>query len=349
MKDANPPIDQSFNYKNFTYLLKGGNHEVNVDPVREEPQTVFKYYYNNDNSVNALTNNYLFATHPFSFNDSIDSSELLLNLQNITKERYGGLFQRLMKPEALKDFDFDVIFPQDQQNSFQHIRRFIYEYFTRQVGLISLTTQPLNILMWSHYSSESGFIIELDKQCLIDNLRQNNKDINNWCFRPIQYVDELESINMFQEGFKTPDLSFLYMTNVKRREWEYEDEWRLAIYKNDMSVPFSFLNIGSTNYDGTQERKIFYSKDCIQSLVVGKHFFNGKNCSKVTGDLIFTISNEKFKSLVQHIYENYNEKIFMSGELEKGSKFGRSISRITLKKIADDQFQLVDLKDIYTL
>lgn len=342
-------MDQSFKYKNFTYLLEGGNHKVVVNPIKEEPETVFKYYYNNDNSINAITNNYLFATHPFSFNDSIDSSELLLNLEKITKERYIGIFKRVVKPEMFEKFDFDTIFPEDQKNSFQSAKRFIYEYFTRKVGLISLTTQPLNILMWSHYSSESGFIIEFNRKYLIDNLRQHNKDINNYCFRPIQYVEELESIDMFQENFHTPDISFLYMTNVKRKEWEYEDEWRLAVYKNDMGVPFSFLTIGADNYAGSQERKIYYSKDCIESIVLGKHFFNGNNCSIVTEELIFTLCNDKFKSLVNHLYEYHNDKIFMSGEVEKNSKFGRSITRIELIKVSDDKFKLVDHKEIYTV
>lgn len=342
-------MNQSFEYKDFTYLLENGNHNVIVNPIREEPESVFKYYYNNENSIDALTKNYLFATHPLSFNDSIDSSELLLNLENITEERYIGIFKRLLKPEILKEYDFKTIFPEDQKNSFMVARKFIYEYFTRQVGLISFTTQPLNILMWSHYSSESGFIVELDKKCLINNLRQHNEDINNYCFRPVQYVKELESIDMFQESFKTPDLSFLYMTNVKRNEWEYEDEWRLAIYKNDMGVPFSFLNIGTENYAGSQERKIYYSHDCVKSIVLGKHFFNGKNCSAVSQDLIFNICDEKFKSLVQNIYKNYNDKIFMSGEVQKDSKFGRSVSRIEFIKISDERFQLVNLKEIYTL
>ena len=60
-------MDQTYTYKNFTYKLEGGNHVVVTDPVREEPETIFKYYYNNDNSLDALTKCYLFATHPFSF------------------------------------------------------------------------------------------------------------------------------------------------------------------------------------------------------------------------------------------------------------------------------------------
>ncbi len=342
-------MDQTFTYKNFTYKLEGGNHEVVTDPIRDEPETIFKYYYNNDNSLDALTKCYLFATHPFSFNDSIDSSELLLNLENISKERYIGIFKRILKPEAFEEYDFDKLYVDEENNSFYFARKFLYEFFTRQVGLISLTTQPLNILMWSHYSSESGFIIELDKKCLINNLRQHNHDINNYCFRPVQYVEELESIDMFQVGFKTPDISFLYMTNVKRKEWEYEDEWRLAVYKNDMGIPLSFLNPGTDNYEGTQERKIYYSKDCVKSIVVGKHFFNGKNCSKVDEDLVFTISDAKFLELVNYLIENHNDKLYMSGEVEKDAKFGRSVSRIEISKISDDKFKVIDHQEIYTL
>lgn len=341
--------DQVFKYKNFTYLLEAGNHKVITDPIKEEPETIFKYYYNNDNSLDAFIKSYLFATHPFSFNDSIDSSELLLNLENISIERYIGMFKRLMIPKVFSKYDFEQLFPDDRKNSFSFARKYFYEFFTRQVGLISLTTQPLNILMWSHYSSESGFIIELDKKCLISNLKQLNHDINNYCFRPIQYVEELESLDMFQDAFNTPDLSFLYMTNVKRKEWEYEDEWRLAIYKNDMGIPFSFLYPGIENYKGSQDRKIYYSKECIKSIVLGKHFFNGKNCSKVDDNLSYTLSDNKFLDIVNYLFENHNDKIFISGEIEKDTKFGRSVSRIELSKISENKFKLIDLKEIYTL
>jgi hypothetical protein len=39
----------------------------------------------------------------------------------------------------------------------------------------------------------------------------------------------------------------------------------------------------------------------------------------------------------------------MSGEVEKESKFGRSVTRIELIKISDDKFKLLDLKEIYTV
>lgn len=341
-------MNQSYQYKNFSYLLKDGNHEVVTDPITNEPETVFKYYSSSENGIDALTNSYLFATHPYSFNDSIDSSELLLNFENITFERYVGLYKKLLIPEEFDKYDFNKLFPEDKANSFAMIRKFFYEYFSRKLGLISLTTQPLNILMWSHYSSESGFIIELDKNCLIQNLRKHNAEIKNFCFRPVQYVDELESIDMFQDGFTTPDVSFLYMTTVKRIEWKYEDEWRLTVYKTDMGIPFGYLNPGTKDYEGTENRIVFYSRECIKSIFLGKHFINGKNCSAINLDQSFTVSNDKFIELINHLYENHNDKLFMSGEIEKDTRFGRSVGKIKIEKINNTTFKIIDLKEGYS-
>lgn len=341
-------MDQSFKYKNFTYSLVGGNHEVVCNPKRSEPESVYKYYSTTKNGMDAFTNTYLFATHPYSFNDSIDSSELLLSFQNISFERYKSFHDRLISKEELKKFDLIKMFNDDKTKGFSGIRNFFYEYFSRKFGLISLTTEPLNILMWSHYSSESGFIIELDRKILIENLLRLNKDAKNYCFRPVQYVEELENIDMFQDTFVTPDLSFLYMTNVKRKEWEYEDEWRLTVYKTDMGIPFRYLRPGKEDYEGSQDRKVFYSNECVKSIVLGKYFINGKNCSKINSDLSFIISDENFLEFINHLYKHHNDKLFMSGEIEKGTRFGRSVGKIKILKITNTTFKLIDLEEVYS-
>lgn len=329
---------QEYKYKNFTYLLDGQNQEVITD--FEQPNSLYKYYYNNNNNIDAIKNGYLFATHPYKFNDSIDSSELLINFENITLERYIGFYKRFLPNEEFLKYDFDKLFTSDKANSFSSIRLFFYEYFSRKFGLISLTTQPTNILMWSHYSSESGFIIELDKKCLINNLRKHTPDIKNYCFRPVQYVKELESIDMFKEGFTSPDVPFLYMTTVKRKEWEYEEEWRLTVFKTDMGIPYGDFSPGTNDYVGTEERKVYYSKDCIKSIVLGKHFFNGKNCSKINPDLSYEIRDENFLTLVNYLFESQNDKLHISGELQKDTKFGRSIDKIEILKLNELTFKI---------
>ena len=339
-------MNQEYKYKNFIYKLENGNHLVLHD--KKEPETFFKYYSIDDYKIDALIKNYLYTTHPYSFNDSIDSSELLVDFSKITIEKYKSIYQQLIRKEELDKYDLDKGFQVDKSDDFKNIKSFVYQYFTRQIGLISLTTEPLNILMWSHYATESGFVIELDKKSLFEKMKELNPDIPNFCLRPIQYVEKLEKIDMFGDEFKTPDIPlFLYMTSVKRKEWKYEDEWRLSIYKKDMGLPWSYLNPGNVDYKGKNDRKLYYSSDAIKSIIIGKYFFNGNNTNKVNSDNSFELKSTIFLDFVNHIYEKYNDRLFMSGELEKGNEFGRSVGRIELEKIDCKTFKVHEKPEVF--
>jgi hypothetical protein len=159
-------------------------------------------------------------------------------------------------------------------------------------------------------------------------------------------VNELERIDMFQESFTTPDLSFLYLTNVKRSEWSYEEEWRLSIYKTNMGIPYKYMNPGFEDYEGRENRKAHYPPECLKSIVLGKYFFNGNNCSKVFEDRSFLVSDQDFLELTDYLIENLNDKIYLSGELQKGGKFGRDISKIRLHKIAKNRILIEELEKV---
>jgi len=339
---------QEFEYENFKYILdENNNHIVETNPKMENPESIFKYYAFSENNVDALKKGYLYATHPFLFNDSIDSSELILDFKNLTLERFIGFYKRFLIPEEFAKYDFPKKYEEDKVKNFYNMRNFFYTTFSRNLGLISLTTKPFNILMWSHYTNEKGFAIELQTKGFLEDLKKNNLDLNNYCFRPVQYVKDVEFIDMFNNKFSTPDVPFLYMTTVKREEWKYEDEWRLSVYKNDMGIPFSTLFPGSQNYEGKNERKLFYDKSIIKSISLGKHFFNGKNCSKVNSDVSFEISDGDFLDFVNFLYENHNDKLLMSGEYESDTKLKRSLGKFQLEKINENTFKIIDSEGVY--
>lgn len=339
---------QEFNYENFKYILdENNNHIVETEPKMENPESIFKYYAFSKNSIDALKNGYFYATHPFLFNDSIDSSELILDFKNLSFDRFVGFYKRFLTPQEFAKYDYAKLYDEDKVKNFYEMRNFFYTTFSRNLGLISLTTQPFNILMWSHYTDEKGFVVELQTKEFLEDLKKNNPDLNNYCFRPVQYVKDIEFIDMFSENFSTPDVPFLYMTTVKREEWKYENEWRLSVYKNNMGIPFSTLYPGSQNYEGTNERKLFYNKNIIKSISLGKHFFNGKNCSKINNDTSFEISDTIFLDLVNFLYENHNDKLLMSGEYEFETKLKRSLGRIQLEKINNNTFKIIDTEEIY--
>lgn len=350
-------MKQQFTYKDFTYLLdENDNHKVVTDPIRNEPCEVYKYYSISENSIKALQNLSLYATHPFLFNDSIDSSELILDFKNISKERYIDFYKRIIIPEEFAKYDFDKNFEDDKRQNFFNIRNFVFTHFSRNIGIISLTTIPFNILMWSHYTNETGFVLELNTKKLIANFKSENPDVNNYCFRPIQYVEQIEFINMFSNNFSTPDIPLLYITNVKRNEWKYEDEWRLSVYKNDMGIPFSKYYPQTKDFPGTNNRFFKYSFETIESISLGKHFFNGKNCESVADGNVLKLYNREdnnnkkndllFIELVNHLVEKHNDRLYMSGEFEEGNVLKRSLGKIALEKLSENTFKLVDLNQI---
>lgn len=333
-----------FEYKNFTYYLDGGNHKVITAPPTTMPPTIYKYYGNINHNFEAVQQSYLYLNHPFEFNDSIDSSELLLDFSNINFMKFHRFYERFPDVELnIKD-----LFERDKKNRFKEIRTYFYLESSKKFGLVSLTTNPLNVLMWSHYSSEDGFMIELDGKKLLENLIPTNKDCKNYCFRPVQYVKQLESIDVFQGNFKSPDIPFLYMTNVKRKEWDYEEEWRLSVYKTDMEVPLDKMRPGFKKHPGSEPRKAYYPEDCLERIVLGKYFFNGENCSAINSDGYYKMKPDKTRDFVNYLYEKHNDRLYMSGELQANKNFNRSVSKIKLHKKNENTFSIEELNEVFS-
>lgn len=346
-------INQEYQYKDFLYKIEDCKHIVEHN--QQVPKFVYKYYGVNNYTIDALVNNYLYTSHPFQFNDSIDSSELLLDFSRITKERHINMYKRFLKPEEFTKHNWEKCFEIDKEQGFKEIKAFAYRMFSRNMGLISLTTSPLNILMWSHYATERGFAIELDIQSCINEIKNKNSDITESCFRPMQYVDKLESIDMFHDNFSTPDIPYyLYMTTVKGDEWKYENEWRLSIYKEDMSIPFSSLELDLGDYDGKNNRRMLYDKKHIKNIILGKYFFNGQNCEKLDKDHFFQLKHKQcnedvdYIQFVNYLYENHNDHLYMSGELEQGSEFRRSVTQIKLERKTQNTFKINFFDKIYS-
>lgn len=122
--------------------------------------------------------------------------------------------------------------------------------FSRNYGVLSLTRQPLNPLMWSHYGDEhQGVVIGIDvdmagfsdkESCVIPS--QYGEVIYSatkpHCNLPIIDTDELMSIGngieFNSDAFNLVKRAFLY----KSLEWGYEEEVRVV--KDISDLPFSY-------------------------------------------------------------------------------------------------------------
>ena len=216
-----------FEYKGFTYSSDDSIYSIlgDKESIRgksSEPPKLYKYYSYNNFSIDALRNQYLYASHPYQFNDSMDSSWALLDFKNITKEKYIRLLENCLNTKTKEDVD--KLFSYDKEQNFEYIRLLFYITISRTTGFVSLSSSFINNLMWGHYSKETGFVVELDMEILKDNIRILNNDIKNFSLTPIQYVDKLETIDMLREEFKSPFLPFLLATNIKQNNWAYENE-----------------------------------------------------------------------------------------------------------------------------
>ena len=351
-----------FEYKGFTYSSDDSIYSIlgDKESIRgksSEPPKLYKYYSYNNFSIDALRNQYLYASHPYQFNDSMDSSWALLDFKNITKEKYIRLLENCLNTKTKEDVD--KLFSYDKEQNFEYIRLLFYITISRTTGFVSLSSSFINNLMWGHYSKETGFVVELDMEILKDNIRILNNDIKNFSLTPIQYVDKLETIDMLREEFKSPFLPFLLATNIKQNNWAYENEWRLRIHKESMDTPKdlslaikNFLEITyqiedvKIDFPFKSDRKVYYPKEAIKGILLGKNFLlQDKYCKKIrynNGTILFFKEEEKeFIEFVNFLVDNFSNKLFHSSEYynDDGSLERRLVS-INLEKVDYYTFKL---------
>jgi len=95
----------------------------------------------------------------------------------------------------------------------------LYDDSAAAIGIVSLSEEPLDLLMWSHYSSgHTGFVLEFDTA--------------HDFFGPPAKPTEIEGLHQIKYSKKRPIVPHgkgLEISHVltKSKEWAYEKEWRL--------------------------------------------------------------------------------------------------------------------------
>ena len=204
-----------------------------IDPLKDMPEVLYKYRdFNNEYHKRLLFNHELFFSSASQFNDPFDATlpfkydEQELTPENIFKKYYSIL--RKKHPE-LRDKEIHKLAYEEQRKG--HIsddrqqERF-EENITKQIhetiGIVSLTTTPENILMWSHYSnSHTGFCIGLDAKFIFKKFEPNLS------LQQIIYDSEIPRIGLFD----SPTTYFTKILSTKSKLWGYEKEYRF-IYRS---------------------------------------------------------------------------------------------------------------------
>lgn len=246
----------------YQYDKTGGYHIVPKDNV-QRPITFYKYYALKDYNVEALTNMYLYATHPNQLNDPLDCAEELIIFDDI------AVIQSFW--ESLYPTVLDLC--KGDEKTLKELTSKAYKtYLYMKWGVLSLSTNCLDISMWSAYTNHNGFCIELD----FSNLPY--KTVGPY---PVNYIDKLESVSV---NDKSIQLATIMQTNIKDSCWKHENEWRLLFEcpADFYMEPFGYCETEvKKKYPDYHNRKFKYPMRCLKSVCLGKDFFNGL-CSVIT-------------------------------------------------------------------
>lgn len=134
---------------------------------------------------------------------------------------------------------------------FANVRRMAIENFT----FCSLTEDPFNILMWSHYAnSHQGIVlgIELNENDISTSLVEKVEYKNNLPLVDIEYLKRIFSvINIFSLPNSEWKQFYQYLS-LKTLDWSYEKEWRIWGGKTPKYL----------NYINTDIKSIYFGLRC---------------------------------------------------------------------------------------
>lgn len=271
--------NKKYHFNGFTYSRNGVEYNKMT-----QPETLYKYYGLNKNSIDAFLNSYFYFTHPNQLNDLLDSSDLLLDLMDCNEKFYEEYTKALIK-KVNGDFDMILSYQDEKKNAFRNIAKLIYFFHFENVGILSLTNSPFNNLMMPHYTSESGFLLEINLKKFIKELEISSSEFTK--IFPINYSNEIKPINYFENisehyfdynggSIKRVDdtIPFLYLLSLKDIKWSYENEWRIILFKKNLGNVKNPVDFN--NHNGNVDRKIKFNQSCIDKIILGPLFFNNE-------------------------------------------------------------------------
>ena len=198
-------------------------HEINFD----DPNSLFKFYAINKNSLNSLVQEYVWLGDPSTFNDPFDN---IVSFNKIIKgescfelsfdlDRAIELIRSRRRELDSQPLNYYAIFDHMEGPELRDKILEVHNWIASQLGFACFSSSPYSTLMWSHYAdAHKGFCLEFDR---IGYLRSDLCD-------KIKYTKDINFKASVIKLIEDP-LKFLKENlYVKREEWSYEREWRLA-------------------------------------------------------------------------------------------------------------------------
>ena len=189
--------------------------------VWEEPCKELQY------SRRILTHNEVYLASADQFNDPFDGAlPFKYPKKDLTPENIYLKLHELGKrenPQMPEEELQRICYERQSSGVFENGEywRSYYPSFKEKInstfGILSLTSNRENLLMWSHYTdSHRGFCVGIDKNLLFEHCVGQ--------LSAVSYSDTFPEIPLFENS----PMSLSILTTTKSTHWQYEDEFRIV-------------------------------------------------------------------------------------------------------------------------
>ncbi len=177
-----------------------------------------------------ILKNILYFSAKSQFNDQFDAQ--IPTRHNLCNEKeLDRYLENLLNKKGINGADKVnklKIAKERLKNNPEEIQTTIDNYIERKVGILALTENIGNLLLWAHYTNKhTGFCMELDARLLNKIIIAEFKSNNELAFIfKVKYQNDFPIINPCKHSFEQrTQLQFL----IKSNDWKYEQEWRIIL------------------------------------------------------------------------------------------------------------------------
>lgn len=214
------------------------------------PHLLYKYRdYHNQYNRRILFNFEIYLPSASMFNDPYEGSipfkykkeeltpdNLYLKMREITKFQYPHWSEQQIEEHCWKAKEKDLL---NDPNHIEKMRVQNRELIDKTFGILSLTSNYLNYLMWSHYANcHTGFCIGFDTEAVYDTILGT--------LGPVIYQEDIPKMNLNGDVLEF----YIKQLSTKSKVWNYEDEYRIVV-------------------DGLARKTISFNKEIIKHIVFG--------------------------------------------------------------------------------
>ncbi len=242
---------------------------------------IYKFYNINENTLDSLKNSYLYFAKPSQLNDPFDC-KIRYYIKGTDEEKRDYIRSTKLKPTNNKYYEY-IKYLNNPKLLDDKFNKNNIEKANDTISVLSLTENPHNTLMWSHYAeNHSGICIKIELNNYNDlygikfkghnfNGRHTNLVPPGFIFiKKINYSETMPVQNNILNRNIEDMAKYLY---TKHENWKYEQEWRAVIY-DKFSNSKQKITYNPRKLCGI----IFGDKTKIDNIDLIKNVFKEKNC-----------------------------------------------------------------------